>query len=415
MREFWSEIWLSMRANKLRTALTGFAIVWGILMVILLLSVSNGFHNGVMQNFNYMNANTISIYPGWVSKPYKGMPSDRKITFNPDDINKIRKGIGTLVNVVAFSPVYNVQNAAISYKSIYATPSIIGVCPDFFKLRDMRMEKGRFINASDMESCGKVIVINENTADLLFGDDEPLGKFVTVSALLFKVVGVYSEKGGSQNSPAYIPFETSQIIFNSSRQITDLSFMVEGMDDLESIDVLKTEIRELVAGIKIFDPADEQSLWIQDRREMVGAFNILFSIINVFMWIVGLASLLAGVVGVSNIMIVTVSERTREFGIRKALGAPPSSILLSVLGESLAVTLLFGFIGMTIGIAISEAAAYYLSQNPEIVKNMIYNPTIGLDTAFSALFVLVVSGLLAGYVPARKAVKVKPIEAINAK
>lgn len=133
------------------------------------------------------------------------------------------------------------------------------------------------------------------------------------------------------------------------------------------------------------------------------------------MWIVGLASLLAGVVGVSNIMIVTVSERTREFGIRKALGAPPSTILSSVLGESLAVTLLFGFIGMTIGIAISEAAAYYLSQNPEIVKNMIYNPTIGLDTAFSALFVLVISGLLAGYVPARKAVKVKPIEAINAK
>ena len=191
--------------------------------------------------------------------------------------------------------------------------------------------------------------------------------------------------------------------------------MVEGMDDFESINNLKTAIRELVAGIKIFDPADEQALWIQDRREMVGAFNILFSVINVFMWIVGLASLLAGVVGVSNIMIVTVSERTREFGIRKALGAPPSSILLSVLGESLAVTLLFGFIGMTIGIAISEAAAYYLSQNPEIVKNMIYNPTIGLDTAFSALFVLVISGLLAGYVPARKAVKVKPIEAINAK
>ena len=295
-----------MRANKLRTALTGFAIVWGILMVILLLSVSNGFHNGVMQNFNYMNANTISIYPGWVSKPYKGMPSDRKITFNPDDINKIRKGIGSLVNVVAFSPVYNVQNAAISYKAIYATPSIIGVCPDFIELRYMQMENGRFINAFDMESCDKVIVINENTADLLFGEDEPLGKYVTVSSLLFKVVGVYSEKGGSQNSPAYIPFETSQIIFNSSRQITDLSFMVEGMDDFESINNLKTAIRELVAGIKIFDPADEQALWIQDRREMVGAFNILFSVINVFMWIVGLASLLAGVVGVSNIMIVTV-------------------------------------------------------------------------------------------------------------
>lgn len=415
MREFWSEIWLSMRANKLRTALTGFAIVWGILMVILLLSVSNGFHNGVMQNFNYMNANTISIYPGWVSKPYKGMPSDRKITFNPDDINKIRKGLGSLVKVVAFSPIYNKYDATLSYGSIYATPTLIGVYPDFFKLRYMRMEKGRFINAFDMESCDKVIVINENTADLLFGKDEPLGKYVTVSSLLFKVVGVYSEKGGSQNSPAYIPFETSQIIFNSSRQITDLSFMVEGMDDFESINNLKTAIRELVAGIKIFDPADEQALWIQDRREMVGAFNILFSVINVFMWIVGLASLLAGVVGVSNIMIVTVSERTREFGIRKALGAPPSTILSSVLGESLAVTLLFGFIGMTIGIAISEAAAYYLSQNPEIVKNMIYNPTIGLDTAFPALFVLVISGLLAGYVPARKAVKVKPIEAINAK
>lgn len=404
-----------MRANKLRTALTGFAIVWGILMVILLLSVSNGFHNGVMQNFNYMNANTISIYPGWVSKPYKGMPSDRKITFNPDDINKIRKGLGSLVKVVAFSPIYNKYDATLSYGSIYATPTLIGVCPDFIELRYMQMENGRFINAFDMESCDKVIVINENTADLLFGEDEPLGKYVTVSSLLFKVVGVYSEKGGSQNPPAYIPFETSQIIFNSSRQITDLSFMVEGMDDPESIDALKTAIRELVAGIKIFDPADEQAMWIEDRREMVGAFNILFSVINVFMWIVGLASLLAGVVGVSNIMIVTVSERTREFGIRKALGAPPSTILSSVLGESLAVTLLFGFIGMTIGIAISEAAAYYLSQNPEIVKNMIYNPTIGLDTAFSALFVLVISGLLAGYVPARKAVKVKPIEAINAK
>lgn len=415
MREFWSEIWLSMRANKLRTALTGFAIVWGILMVILLIAVSNGFNNGVMQNFNYMNANTISIYPGWVSKPYKGMPSDRKITFNPDDINKIRKGLGSLVKVVAFSPIYNKYDATLSYGSIYATPTLIGVYPDFFKLRYMRMEKGRFINASDMESCDKVIVINENTADLLFGEDEPLGKYVTVSSLLFKVVGVYSEKGGSQNPPAYIPFETSQIIFNSSRQITDLSFMVEGMDDSESIDALKTAIRELVAGIKIFDPADEQAIWIEDRRETVDNVNTMFSIINVFMWIVGLASLLAGVVGVSNIMIVTVSERTREFGIRKALGAPPSTILYSVLGESLAVTLLFGFIGMAIGIAISELAAYYLSQNPEVVKNIIINPTIGLDTAFSALFVLVVSGLLAGYVPARKAVKVKPIEAINAK
>lgn len=415
MRDFIYEILLTMRTNKLRTALTGFAIAWGILMTILLLAVSNGLNNGASRMFNYMKTNTISIYPGRVSQPYKGMPSDRNIRFTPTDVEKIRRGLNSLAQVEAFSPIYNKWDGTVSYKTAYVSANITGVSPDFFRLRDMKIVAGRTINGADMRKRDKVIMLHENTANLFFGEDNPLGKLVTASGLLFKVVGVYSEQGSNQNPPAYIPFETAQTVFNSTKKISDISFMVKDMDDAGSIEKLKTGIRRLVAEIKIFNPDDEQALWIEDRREMLANANVMFSAINFFMWIVGLASLLAGVVGVSNIMIVTVSERTREFGIRKALGAPPLSILGSVIGESLAITILFGFVGMFIGIAISETACLLLESNPELGGGMFQNPSVGLSTALSALAVLVVAGLSAGFFPARKAVKIKPIEAMNAR
>ncbi len=415
MKEFFQEIINSLSNNKLRTGLTGFAVAWGIFIIILLLAAANGFNNGMMNNFSYMKANTISLYPQWVTQPYKGMAANRKITFNQADIEKIRKGLNSFAKVEAFSPIYNNWSSTVVYNNIYTTVNITGVRPDYIKLRYMKIVSGRFINDRDEENLEKVVVIHQNTADLFFGGESPLGKYITMSGILFKVIGVYTEQGMSYQPPVYVPFETSQVIFNSSRQITDISFMVDGMDDKESIEKLHQSIRNLVAQIKIFDPEDTRALTISDRRVMMSNFNSLTAVINIFMWLIGLASLLAGIVGVSNIMIVAVSERTKEFGIRKALGAPPSLILRSVLGESLTVTLIFGVIGMTFGIAITEAVSLVLEAIPDLGNNIFMNPTVDIQSALSALFVLIVAGLVAGYVPARKAVKIKPIEAINTK
>ena len=420
MKDLWTEIFIAIRANKLRTCLTGFSIAWGIFMLIILLASGNGLRNGMLSNFNYMSNNTISFYPGVTSKPYRGWQSGRDIRFSTSDLEFFKQQIPQMVEMTDFSPIFNLWSSSISYGDTYASETLSGVCPGYDKMRNMYVISGRLLDESDERECRKVIILHPKTAETLFKDKDPIGKYVNLQGLLFKVVGIYDIKGGSGwNKSYYIPFSTSQKIFNPGGYITDLTFAISGIENAAQSEELSNKLRRMLSARMQFDPDDKNAMYIEDRMSSFEQSQVVFNGISLFIWIIGIGTLIAGIVGISNIMLITVKERTREFGIRKALGATPSSIIKLVVLESLTITLLFGYIGMLLGVALTETVAKVMSSMPvesgDHNMNMFMNPTVNLDVAIAAMAILVLAGVIAGYVPAHKAVKIKPIEAMQAK
>jgi putative ABC transport system permease protein len=280
--------------------------------------------------------------------------------------------------------------------------------------------EGRFINQLDMREQNKVIVLDKKIADLLFKEESPLGKMVKVGQLMFKVVGVNSKKEQWGGSNAYIPFTTAQTIFNPSRKFYQITFTVEGLKTEAENDQFNESLRELMGRRLNFDPADEQALWVNNaQKEYVETMKI-FSGITIFVGIIGILTLIAGIVGVSNIMLVSVKERTREIGIRKAIGATPMAILKTIILESIFITTLFGYIGMMLGIGLTELINFVMIQSAngtaasdEPQMSVFTNPTVDIRYALFATLVLIIAGVIAGYLPARKAVRVQPIEAMR--
>ena len=411
------EIWSTVKKNKLRTFLTGFSVAWGIFMLIILLGAGNGLRNGVLYNFKNMSANKVSVWPGYTTMPYKGMSTNRNIKFKDEDLEAIKLTYPEVEEVSAV--VYH--SDTLSFGEEYGNYSLRGVFPAHAVIDNIQMPEGngRFINNVDLKGKRKVIVISPRMKEVLFHSSDPLGKYVNAGNIAYQVVGVYKDEGNSNDSPAYIPFSTGQTLYNSSYGLGQISFTLNGLKTKEDNEAFETRFRELMGKRHRFDPADKGALYMWNTAEDFIMLNGMMNGMTFFLWIIGIGTLTAGIVGVSNIMLITVRERTREFGIRKAIGATPFSILKLVIIESILITAIFGYIGMVLGIGVTEAINYVMQMmnvgNSASEDNMTVfrDPTVSLGIALAATGLLVLAGVLAGYFPARKAVKVTAIEAMR--
>ncbi|MDR2916460.1 MAG: ABC transporter permease [Tannerella sp.] len=416
------EIWSTMKKNKLRTFLTGFSVAWGIFMLIVLLGAGNGLHNGIMYNFRDMADNRIEMWPRWTSKPWNGMKARRRIVFKDEDYYTLKYKHPEVVLCSATVT----HSDTLTYNKEYFTGSSNGVFPDHAPINGIQFfpDKGRFINDADIHQRRKVIVLSPRMAEVLFREKNPIGEYVRCGHTMFQVIGIYHDKNMSNSSPAYIPFSTAQLLYNKGRGFYNLSFTVKGVTTEEENEAFEQRLRESLAKNHKFDPSDKSAIGMWNTGNQMRMFNNMTGGIILFIWIVGISTLMAGIVGVSNIMLVTVRERTREIGIRKAIGAKPSSILKLIIFEAILITAAFGYLGMVSGIGVMEGVDYIMTMsgandaptggNMGEDLTLFRNPTVSLGIAVSATLLLIIAGVLAGYFPARKATKISAIEAMRA-
>jgi putative ABC transport system permease protein len=410
----WTEIFDTIRKNKLRTFLTGLSISWGIFMFCFLLCAGNGLKNGVTSNFESRSVNSYDFWGRRTSKPYKGFPDSRPINLDENDLRLIKEQIPQIVNVSGL--LYT--ELEISYKNYNISCSFQGIEPEYMYINGVKIVagQGRFINDMDIKKKRKVAVINQRVKDVLFQDSVAVGKQVIAGGLGYTVIGVFEEDSWGNDAKAYIPFSTALMLYNKNRDIGEIFFTVDGLETKEENEVFKEQLRKKLADLHVFDPEDKRSVGIWSRLENYLQTQGIFNGISAFIWIIGIGTLIAGVISISNIMLITVRERTREFGIRKAIGAKPSSIMGSILMESVLMTSVFGYIGMFLGVGIGEVVnSILLNLPPEAaeISQVFRNPTIEVNVAVGAMLVLTVSGVLAGAYPAWKASRISPVIAMR--
>lgn len=416
MRELLLEIWTSVRRNKLRTFLTGFSVAWGIFMLVILLGSGNGLKNGFMSNFGDYAKNAIDLFGGWTSKPYKGYEKDRRIRLRNGDIDILVKEFPEIQEVTACSW-YDSSTA--SYGDGFMKTYLRGSLPQIEHIKGINVIEGRFINEADIANNRKVIVIDQAMQRVLFKDKgSPLGCNIKVGNSVFTIVGITKGDANRSEASSEIPLTTGRLMYKAyDSEVDNVTFTVEGVETNAQMEAFEKRILSRLAAEHQFDPTDESAIWLDNTMETFKNISMVFNGINIFVWIIGLGTLLAGIVGVSNIMLVTVTERTSEFGIRKALGAKPSSIIRLILTESVLVTALFGYVGMVLGVAVMEVVNYVIEQMPaddsQFGGSIFLNPTLDLSVTVSATIVLVVAGLVAGYIPAYRAAQLKTIDALR--
>jgi putative ABC transport system permease protein len=407
----WAEIFHSIKRNKLRTFLSGFSISWGIFMFVILLATSNGVRNGLLIVFNSRASNAIEIQGRSTSIPFKGLPDNRKINLDQKDYNLLNHA-DEKEYISALIP----TEVTISAQGNYTTAHCIGIYPDYSPINGIKIidNKGRLINDMDMEEKRKVTIINKRLREILYKDKNPVGEPLLINGLKFTIIGIYEENSVVDIEKAYIPFTTSQLLFNGGWGFTSLSFTVKGLDTNEKNERFNDRTIGNLAEIHHFDPKDKVAVNLTNQlRTYLQTIGILNAIV-IFIWIIGLSTFFTGMVGVCNIMLITVKERTKEFGIKKALGATPSSILKGIIMESVCITTLFGYLGLFLGIGVNFMFNSFLKNNPDIEGlAMFKNPTINLNIAIGAMVVLIVVGAMAGYIPSRQAVKIMPVVAMR--
>lgn len=418
MRELIKEIWSTSKRNKLRTSLTGFAVAWGIFMLIFLLGAGNGLINAQLQQSTRFLANSMRVFPGETSKAYKGLKEGRSITLNDKDILISNKTYGQYVDDVGGRlEQYNVN---INYGDNYvASQSLVGVAPTHPKIDKTELIAGRFINEIDMKDQRKNVVLSRSQAKELSKDYRSLvGKNVKISNLNFQVVGIYKDDESRNNTEAFIAYSTIKTIYAKGDDAGSLEFTIKNLKTKEDNEQFEKNYRASINNNHQAAPDDERTIWLWNRYMDNIQMNQGIAIMQTALWIVGLFTLLSGIVGVSNIMLITVKERTREFGVRKAIGAKPWSILKLIITESIIITSFFGYIGMVCGVAANEimdATIGHTTVDTGLFKAaMFVNPTVGLGTCIGATITIVIAGTIAGVIPAIKAARIRPIEALRA-
>lgn len=413
-----SEVWSTSKRNKLRTSLTGFAVAWGIFMLIFLLGAGNGLINAQLQQSTRFLANSMRVFPGETSKAYKGLKEGRSITLNDKDILISNKTYGQYVDDVGGRlEQYNVN---INYGDNYvASQSLVGVAPTHPKIDKTELIAGRFINEIDMKEQRKNVVLSRSQAKELSKDYRSLvGKNVKISNLNFQVVGIYKDDESRNNTEAFIAYSTIKTIYAKGDDAGSLEFTIKNLKTKEDNEQFEKNYRASINNNHQAAPDDERTIWLWNRYMDNIQMNQGIAIMQTALWIVGLFTLLSGIVGVSNIMLITVKERTREFGVRKAIGAKPWSILKLIITESIIITSFFGYIGMVCGVAANEimdATIGHTTIDTGLFKAaMFVNPTVGIGTCIGATITIVIAGTIAGLIPAIKAARIRPIEALRA-
>ncbi len=411
----WQEIWSTVKKNKLRTFLTMFGVFWGIFMLMILLGSGIGLENGVTRGFSGWATNSGFVWSERTGMAYKGFKPGRYFNFHTDDYIAIKEGVKGLEYLAPRNQLggWSGGNNVSRNKKIGAF-SVYGDYPDYQNVQILNVVKGRHLNPLDIKERRKVAVIGESVLNILFEKDEdPLNQYIKINGVYFKVIGVFkSFRTGQQadfdTQNIYVPFTTFQQSFNFGNRIGWFGFTAkEGY----SVAAVTEDIISILKKRHNVHPDDKNALGSENLEVEFGQIYGLFSGIKIFVWIVGIGTLIAGVIGVSNIMLIIVKERTKEIGIRKSLGATPGSIVSLVLQESIIITALAGYLGLFFGMLLLEGISYALSQAED--PGMFHNPSIDLTIAASALAVLIVFGALAGLIPARKAASVSPIEAIR--
>ena len=409
------EIFGTMKRNKLRTFLTGFAVSWGIFILIILLGAGNGLRNGVMKNFENWSQNRIVIYAGSTDKPYAGFQRGRRIRFTYKDF----EDLSVFFPEIDKKTVEQYLSDTLKYNNEYSVVSLRGVHPAKAEIDFLKMESGngRFINEIEVSRQRKVVVISQRTKEILFKEENPIGKRIIIRSVPFQVIGVYSSEDNSYETASYIPVSTAITMYNPGPYIHDIVMTVNGVDTKEAVEDLEKRLRLYFARRHHFDPEDMSAIGMGNTLENFQSINIIMNGLSLMIWLIGIGTLTAGIVGVSNIMLITVKERTREFGIRKAIGATPFSILRMIVFESVLITSVFGYVGMITGIGVTEAINVVVeSMNNSGGGNggfIFANPTVDLGIAISSTVLLIIAGVVAGYFPARKAVSVSAIESMR--
>ena len=406
------EIYISMSRNKLRIALTGFSIAWGIFMLIVLLGAGNGLLNGMMSNFGSDAQNFMRLYPGTTDTEWHGWAKGRRIQFDDRTAEFLQQTfpdhIGAVTPKVSDSKVIACGNE-------YVSSDVNGVAAGMLDNGE-RIVAGRRINSSDISGRRKVILLKDQSLPSLFPGCEPgqvLGRWVNVAGIPFQVVGIYHPRGGDSGHKSYIPLSTSIALFSPDGHYDRLELELLGLHTKEENEAFNKEVRAALARLYDYNPEDH-AVWIWNNHENYLQTRSIFTAIQSFIWIIGLATLIAGIAGISNIMMITVRERTREIGIRKALGASPRSILWLVLLEAVFITMLFGYIGMFLGIALTQGIDALMAPSDDKQFTMFLHPTVGLGIVMAANLVMIIAGIIAGYIPAKRAVSIKPVEALAA-
>lgn len=420
MKDTFVEIWSSMRRNRLRTALTGFAVSWGIFMLIVLLGAGNGLMNSFLRDSGQFASNTMMVGGGFTSKPYDGLKAGRRIQLEDRDID-ITAGdsfdgvIDDVTSTVGTS-------VLVSLKDKHFDGYVEGNFPARMKIEKIQILAGRFINEKDIDECRKTAVLPSNTVETLLGaghsPEDMIGRTIKVQNLAFKVVGIFKADDMRNDNLFYAPYTTVKSIYAKGKYIDDLTFTFHGLDTEEQNEEFEKKYRAVINSSHRAAPDDSRAVWIWNRFTQNLQMDKASGILDTALWIIGLFTLLGGIVGVSNIMLITVKERTHEFGIRKAIGASPRDINRLIITESITITAIFGYVGMILGMLVCEWLDATLGHSTMEVMgsqiSMLKDPTVGVDVAIEATLVLIIAGTLAGFFPARKASRVKPIEALRA-
>ncbi|MCB0787573.1 MAG: ABC transporter permease, partial [Flavobacteriales bacterium] len=396
--------------NKLRTVLTGFSVFWGIFMLIILLGAGRGLRNGFEYDFKNTAINSISIWGGETSIPYKGLPSNREIQLTMQDLEALRNGVP---GVQYLSGEYRLWRgrSQLNYGKNYGNFTIKGIQPEYQMLESQVITQGRFINEVDQKEARKVIVIAQDAKEALFKEEEALDQWVQVNGIPFEVVGMYAfESGGrgqNESSAVFIPLSAAQRVFNAQNLVDRIVFSFSE-NTLVGSKMAEERAVNILSRRHSFDPSDERALWLNNNVENASTFNKVFAGISGFLWIIGIGTIIAGIVGVSNIMLIVVKERTREIGVRKALGATPANVIGQVLLEAIFVTSVAGYMGLVCGVGLLEWIGGKIPGS-----EMFRDPEVDLSIAVYATLVLVAAGTFAGLIPARRAAAIRPIEALR--
>ena len=408
--ERWQEIFESMGKNKLQTFLTMVSVFFGIFILVILVGFSSGIENGVRSEFEQDATNRLSVWTGMTTKGYKGLNPGRFIQLRNGDFEEINRKHED--DIEYKSGLYSIWGAEITYGNQNGNYRVEGASPDQQFIENETMMSGRYLNQSDMDKGLKVAVLGNQMKQDLFKEEEAVGQSIKIFGINFLVVGVYTDPGGErEENRVFIPVTTAQRVFNAGDRLRSLVYTVKMSENFDEAVALSASMRnQLETDLKAkhsVAPDDTSAVRVFDTLEEAKQIYGLIDTIGMVFWFIGLGTIIAGVMGVSNIMLIVVKERTKEIGIRKAIGALPSAIIGMILQEAIFITSIAGFLGLFAGVALLEIVG------PQIESDFIKYPQVDFNTAMITVSVLILAGALAGFVPARRAAHIKPIEALR--